>query len=53
MRAQTYEEGTADNDEDAARLVAGLRVDGSDLVFNALERKLLCSHACISLLRPM
>lgn len=49
--AQTYEKGTADDDEDAARLVAGLRVDGSDLVLNALEGKLLClkivSASCV------
>jgi hypothetical protein len=51
-QAQTHEKGTADNDEDAARLVAGLGVDGGDLVLNTLERKLLCSHNCISLLCP-
>lgn len=44
MPAQTYEKGTADDDEDAARLVAGLRVDGSDLVLDALEGKLLYSR---------
>lgn len=52
-QAQTYEKGTADNDKDAARLVAGLGIDGGDLVLNTLERKLLCSHNCISLLCPM
>jgi hypothetical protein len=53
MQAQTYEKGTADNNKDAARLVAGLRVDGSDLVLNALERKLLHSHKFISLFCPI
>ena len=51
-QAQTYEKGTADNDKDAARLVAGLSVNSGDLVLNTLERKLLCSHNCISLLCP-
>ena len=53
MPAQTYEKGTADDDEDAARLVAGLRIDGGDLVLNALERKLLCSQNGISLFCPI
>jgi hypothetical protein len=52
-QAQTHEKGTADNDKDATRLVAGLGVDGGDLVLNALERKLLCSQNCISLLCPI
>ena len=53
MQAQTHEKGTADNDKDAARLVAGLGVDSGNLVLNALERKFLCSHMCISLWCPM
>jgi hypothetical protein len=51
-QAQTHQKGTADDDEDTALRVAGLRVDGCDLVLNALERKLLCSHNRISLLCP-
>jgi hypothetical protein len=51
-QAQTHEKSTADNDKDAARLVAGLSVNSGDLVLNTLERKLLCSHNCISLLCP-
>ena len=39
--AQTHEKGTADDDKDATLLVAGLRVDGSNLVLDALEGKLL------------
>jgi hypothetical protein len=49
----THQKGTADDDKDTALLVAGLRVDGRDLVLNALERKLLCSNNRISLLRPL
>jgi hypothetical protein len=49
----TYQKGTADDDEDTALRVARLRVDGCDLVLNALERKLLCSHNRISLLCPL
>jgi hypothetical protein len=48
-QAQTHQKGTADDDEDTALRVAGLRVDGCDLVLDALERKLLCSHDRISL----
>ncbi len=39
----SYQEGTADDDEDAAAFVAGLGVDSGDLVLNALEGKLLYS----------
>jgi hypothetical protein len=49
-QAQTHKKGTADNDQDAARLVAGLCVHSRDLVLDALEGKLLYSRNCISLL---
>jgi hypothetical protein len=39
--AQTYEKGTADDDDDTTLDRAWLRVDGRDLVLNALEGKLL------------
>jgi hypothetical protein len=39
--AQTYEKGTADDDDDTTLDGAWLRIDGRDLVLNALEGKLL------------
>ena len=38
---ESYQECAADNDEDTTTLVAGLRIDGSNLVLDALEGKLL------------
>lgn len=38
---QSYQQRAADDDENAALLVAGLRIDGRDLVLNALEGELL------------
>lgn len=43
-----YQKRAADNDKDTTLLVAGLRVDGRDLVLDTLERKLLYSHNLIS-----
>jgi hypothetical protein len=45
---ESYQECAADNDKDTTGLVAGLRVDGGNLVLNALEGKFLCSHFRIS-----
>jgi hypothetical protein len=41
---ESYQKCAADNDEDTAALVAGLRVDRGNLVLDALEGKLLYSQ---------
>jgi hypothetical protein len=41
---ESYQECAADNDKDTTGLVAGLRVDGGNLVLDALEGKFLCSR---------